>query len=379
MKKEMMKKRRFLSMIMVLLMVLTMSTAMVFAEDGEGNQQNTTNGINTSGIKGDENEDKPPLDQHDQSGNDSDNNNEDGNDNTPPPPPDNSNNGSDNDQNSGVQDLADLDVTCVSELDLIGVSDNSDSGSDLANLSGINTGDDSEGGLSDAGLSSNDQQSGCDGNHDWGETTYDFDEVGMNCTATRVCKKDPSHTESVTEVVKSIFYINASCTEGKRHQYHFTFRDTDWAEKQWINGEEYSDPLGHDYDWENPHTDIPATGTEDGLISWMCKRDNCGHILEQTVYMEIDILPEDGGQEEQIVPEKTIVSEKEPVVPGGAVTETPVKDRSEKGSTVSVSYAKAASGSPQTGDTNCLTDAVTVLILSLACFIAAIRERRARD
>ena len=95
--------------------------------------------------------------------------------------------------------------------------------------------------------------------HDWGETTYEWNEDHTTCTAKRVCKNDPSHVETdeakVTEVVKP-----ATCTEKGMTTYTAVFT-ADWAENQTV--EEEIEALGHDwgeptYEWNEDHTACTA-------------------------------------------------------------------------------------------------------------------------
>ena len=49
--------------------------------------------------------------------------------------------------------------------------------------------------------------------HDWNDTTYTWSEDGNICTATRICKNDPSHTETATGTITSKQTKDSTCTE----------------------------------------------------------------------------------------------------------------------------------------------------------------------
>ena len=104
--------------------------------------------------------------------------------------------------------------------------------------------------------------------HDWGEPTYEWNEDHTACTATRVCRRDESHVETVKAEITSED-LKATCTEGDRTVYTAKFQE-DWAEPQTAVMEK-GEPLGHDwgetsYQWSEDHMDCTATR--------VCRRDS---------------------------------------------------------------------------------------------------------
>ena len=105
--------------------------------------------------------------------------------------------------------------------------------------------------------------------HDWGETTYKWDEDYAACTATRVCKNDPSHVETAEATrVSAAQTKSPTCTEPGEITCTATF-SVDWAETQNVVAG-FTDPLGHDwneptYEWNDDYSACTATR--------VCKRD----------------------------------------------------------------------------------------------------------
>ena len=96
--------------------------------------------------------------------------------------------------------------------------------------------------------------------HDWGAPTYEWNEDHTACTATRVCARDSSHTETVKATVTSETK-DPTCTEDGTTTYTATFAE-DWAETQTVTTEVSA--LGHDwgaptYEWNEDHTACTAT------------------------------------------------------------------------------------------------------------------------
>ncbi|MCI8610287.1 MAG: InlB B-repeat-containing protein [Clostridiales bacterium] len=67
--------------------------------------------------------------------------------------------------------------------------------------------------------------------HNWGETTYVWSEDGKTCTATHVCLKDNSHTETLQATVTGEQTKAPTCTEKGETTYTAAF-DADWASEQ---------------------------------------------------------------------------------------------------------------------------------------------------
>ena len=69
--------------------------------------------------------------------------------------------------------------------------------------------------------------------HDWGKVEYTWAEDGSSCAATRVCKKDGNHKETVGAAeIKSEVVKPANCTVMGDTQYKAVFA-ADWAETQY--------------------------------------------------------------------------------------------------------------------------------------------------
>ena len=69
--------------------------------------------------------------------------------------------------------------------------------------------------------------------HDWGKAEYTWAADGSSCIATRVCKNDENHKETVSATeIKSEVVKPANCTVMGDTQYKAVF-DADWAETQY--------------------------------------------------------------------------------------------------------------------------------------------------
>ena len=108
--------------------------------------------------------------------------------------------------------------------------------------------------------------------HAYGETTYEWSNGNMNCTAKRVCKNDESHIETIEATVASVVTTEATCTVDGLKTLTATFV-VDWAEIQTTT--EAIPAKGHT---ETIIPGIPATCVEPGLTEG--KRCNvCNTIL----------------------------------------------------------------------------------------------------
>ena len=85
--------------------------------------------------------------------------------------------------------------------------------------------------------------------HDWDATTYTWESVDQPCTATRVCKHNGEHTETINATIKGIVTTEADCVTNEVKTYTATF-NKDWAEAQTktVTGEKNPDKheLVHD-------------------------------------------------------------------------------------------------------------------------------------
>ena len=97
--------------------------------------------------------------------------------------------------------------------------------------------------------------------HDWGEVTYAWSEDKSSCTAKRVCKNDPAHSESATATVTDEVTKPATCEEPGEKTYTATFAE-DWAETRTATAAITA--TGHDWDaptyaWSEDKSSCTAT------------------------------------------------------------------------------------------------------------------------
>ena len=105
-------------------------------------------------------------------------------------------------------------------------------------------------------------------NHDWGEPTYEWSEDGTTCTATRICKRDPSHTETIAATIASKVTLEPTCTEKGQTTYTATF-DKDWTATQ---TKVITDVEALNHDWGEPTYEWSDDGTA-CTATRICKRD----------------------------------------------------------------------------------------------------------
>ena len=115
------------------------------------------------------------------------------------------------------------------------------------------------------------------GDHNWGEVTYTWSDDNSQVTASRVCRRDPEHTES--ETVSTSFRTEAAtCEETEKTIYtaSFTNESFETQEKTVVSGE----ALGHDWgEWE----EISApTAEAEGAERRVCGNDP-SHVEERPI------------------------------------------------------------------------------------------------
>ena len=108
------------------------------------------------------------------------------------------------------------------------------------------------------------------GEHTWGEPVYTWSEDGKNCTATRTCKNDPSHTETATGTIKSEQTKAPTEMEPGETTYTATFKES-WATAQ-----------------TKVIADIPATGSEWNAPEYEWSEDGSSCIATRTHKTEAD-------------------------------------------------------------------------------------------
>ena len=105
--------------------------------------------------------------------------------------------------------------------------------------------------------------------HDWTMTTYTWNEDLTQVTASRICQRDRTHTETETVSATSAVTKPAACTEkGETTYTSARFANPEFPVQTMI--EANIEPLGHDwgepaYTWNDDNTEVTATRT--------CKRD----------------------------------------------------------------------------------------------------------
>ncbi len=117
--------------------------------------------------------------------------------------------------------------------------------------------------------------------HDWSEPAYEWAKDNSSVTATRVCQKDSTHTETETVGTTSEVTISATCTE-KGETTYTTATFANPAFETQVKAVENIDPLGHDM---VQHEAKDATCTEVGWDAYeACSR------CEYSTYVETPSL-----------------------------------------------------------------------------------------
>lgn len=99
--------------------------------------------------------------------------------------------------------------------------------------------------------------------HDWNDTTYVWSTDGKNCTATRTCKNESTHIETVTAAITGTQTKESTCTEKGETTYTATF-SVDWAAQQTKVLADI-EATGHSY---VHHDEVPATHESDGKAEY---------------------------------------------------------------------------------------------------------------
>ncbi len=107
-------------------------------------------------------------------------------------------------------------------------------------------------------------------NHNWNEATYAWSEDGKSCTATRTCKNDANHVETVNATIGSEVTTESTCTEKGTSTYTATF-GVNWATAQTTTRVDVA-MKEHSYssDWksdENSHWHECSCGEKSGVES----------------------------------------------------------------------------------------------------------------
>ena len=112
--------------------------------------------------------------------------------------------------------------------------------------------------------------------HNWGEITYTWSEDNGSVTASRVCRRDPSHIDEETVATDSEVTSTAACEKAEETTYtaKFTRKPFETQTKTVETGE----ALGHQWDeWKEI---TPASASQEGLERRVCVRDS-SHVDER--------------------------------------------------------------------------------------------------
>ena len=115
-------------------------------------------------------------------------------------------------------------------------------------------------------------------NHNWGEITYTWSEDNGSVTASRVCRRDPSHIDEETVATDSEVTSTAACEKAEETTYtaKFTREPFETQTKTVETGE----ALGHQWDeWKEI---TPASATQEGLERRVCTRES-SHVDERPI------------------------------------------------------------------------------------------------
>ena len=112
--------------------------------------------------------------------------------------------------------------------------------------------------------------------HHWSEVTYIWSEDNSECTASRYCHNDHSHTESETVTSSVTINESSSCTSGGNKTYTATFTNTAFKKQTKLVD---TNPTGHNwssvtYSWNESNSKCTA--------SRYCLNDN-SHTQSETV------------------------------------------------------------------------------------------------
>ena len=105
--------------------------------------------------------------------------------------------------------------------------------------------------------------------HDWDEPVYEWSDDNTQVTATRKCKRDPSHVETETVKTDAVVATKPTCEEMGETKYTATFENEAFATQ--VKTVADIAATGHDYgDWK---VTTPATVDKEGVETRVCKND----------------------------------------------------------------------------------------------------------
>lgn len=117
--------------------------------------------------------------------------------------------------------------------------------------------------------------------HDWGKVSYTWTEDMAFCTAERVCQTDPSHVERETANAEAETTKPATCISKGENTYTAAFQN-DWAMGPVIQVREDTSIDADAHDWNEGAVTTPATCTEEGVFTYICRNDT-GHTKAETI------------------------------------------------------------------------------------------------
>ena len=114
-------------------------------------------------------------------------------------------------------------------------------------------------------------------NHNWGEITYTWSEDNSSVTASRVCRRDPSHIDEETVDTDKVT-SPATCEKAEEVTYTAEFKKEPFETQ--TKTVETGEALGHQWDeWKEI---TPASATQEGLERRVCTRES-SHVDERPI------------------------------------------------------------------------------------------------
>ena len=168
--------------------------------------------------------------------------------------------------------------------------------------------------------------------HDWEEPTYEWSADNKEVTASRICKRVASHVESETAVCETRIGKNPTCEEKGKTVYTAIFDNK--AFKTQTKTVDDIDALGHD--WDEGKVTKEATETEEGVMSYTCKRD-ASHTKTEAIPK---LKPEQPADVDEITPSDATIDKAKTDSKLAIKTNNITTTASTKKKTMTVKWAK---------------------------------------
>ena len=114
--------------------------------------------------------------------------------------------------------------------------------------------------------------------HSWGPVTYRWAKDGSSCTASRVCKRDPGHTETAQASISRNVTKAAGCETSGKTTFTARFSQS-WAASQTMTADL---PAATGHRWGQWTTARKATCSEEGLQRRTCLNDSA-HVQSRSL------------------------------------------------------------------------------------------------